>query len=85
MKKIDLRTKIAGPGGCFAPGIHEFENKQADDLIKAGAALEVPYTDIEKAAQRGEAEAAQKARQAQTADRKPSENATRRGASKKRE
>ena len=38
MKSILLRTTYAGPKGVFHPGIHRFDDAEADALVKAGYA-----------------------------------------------
>lgn len=46
--KVKLRTKYAGPKGCFAIGtVYETDEDEGNDLIKGGYA--VPVSEIKKA------------------------------------
>ena len=76
VKRVRLKTVLAGPAGTKQPGEHEFEDDVARDLIAGGYAEELPEPEpevesIDEAADRLDAEDA-----AEAAATEPAETAS---------
>ena len=54
MKRIELFTSLAGPGGSLAPGIHEVPDKLARQLKAGGFAKILPADPEPEAAEKPE-------------------------------
>jgi len=67
--RVILRTLVAGPGGCFAPGEQEIPDALAKALVAGGAAVALEATKpAAKEAPAPPVETAQQPRRGETAD-----------------